>query len=409
MSPPALPTPAYADETSLLSRKFGREIANYFSGAPLNRISFLRSDYEFLSKAFDHLSTKFLLFKDLGPLTKSPSELAYASIKDVESLFLSNPFATTEQEQLSNFKPSAVSPQLIFLGLDERDSNIKLHERYHGPALFALDISPRPPYVDAANKIAEHFTSQGFSFIPNRMHLALPAPEAAIYAQARHMLDWHARNPFCASCGSRTLAVHAGWKRACPPTHLSNDGTPVERPSCSTRVGVSNLSFPRTDAVIITAVVNADGSRILLGRQARWPKLMYSTLAGFLEPGESIEEAVRREVWEEAGVRLGRVVIHSTQPWPYPANLMVGAVAQAVSDGETVDLGNDPELEDARWWTVEEVREALKVGTRGLGPSDKPSSEYQEGNLVLPPRTAIANQLMEAVCNGGFLRGVTRM
>jgi NAD+ diphosphatase len=174
-------------------------------------------------------------------------------------------------------------------------------------------------------------------------------------------------------------------------------------------VGVSNLSFPRTDAVIIVGVVSADGARMLLGRQARWPKLMYSTLAGFLEPGESLEEAVRREVWEEAGVKIGRVVIHSTQPWPYPANIMIGAVAQTTSDGENIDLGNDPELEDAKWWTVEEVRESLKFGTRGLGPSDRTSEDYKEGSLVLPPKTAIANQLLESVCNGGFMRGVTSM
>lgn len=115
------------------------------------------------------------------------------------------------------------------------------------------------------------------------------------------------------------------------------------------------------------AVVSADGKRILLGRQKRWPAYWYSTLAGFLEPAESVEEAVRREVWEESGVHLGRVVIHSTQPWPYPANLMIGAIGQAIPDGETVHLGHDAELDDARWFEADEVREALRVGTSGLG------------------------------------------
>jgi ADP-ribose pyrophosphatase YjhB (NUDIX family) len=115
------------------------------------------------------------------------------------------------------------------------------------------------------------------------------------------------------------------------------------------------------------ATVSSDGQRILLGRQKRWPPYWYSTLAGFLEPAESVEEAVRREVWEESGIKLGRVVVHSTQPWPYPANLMIGAIGQAIPEGEKIDLGNDPELEDAKWFTLDEVREALRVGTSGLG------------------------------------------
>lgn len=147
---------------------------------------------------------------------------------------------------------------------------------------------------------------------------------------------------------------------------------------------------------------------MLLGRQKRWPPNWYSTLAGFVEPAESVEEAVRREVWEESGVRLGRVVIHSTQPWPYPANLMIGAVAQTVGgEGEEIVLKHDPELEDARWVGIEEMREALRVGVSGLG--EEAPEGYKEGGLRLPPRTAIANQLLEAVVNGGFLGMGARM
>ena len=146
------------------------------------------------------------------------------------------------------------------------------------------------------------------------------------------------------------------------------------------------------------AVVSHDAKRVLLGRSKRFPPLWYSTLAGFCEPAESVEEAVRREVWEESGVLLGRVVIHSTQPWPYPANLMIGAVAQALPDGETIHLEYDPELEDAKWVEMDEVREALRVGTSGLG--EAPGPEYKEGGLRLPPKTAIAHQLLLAVTNG---------
>lgn len=149
---------------------------------------------------------------------------------------------------------------------------------------------------------------------------------------------------------------------------------------------------------MIAAVVSSDGTKVLLGRNKRYPPNWYSTLAGFIEPGESIEESVRREVLEEAGVRVGRVVIHSSQPWPYPASLMIGAIAQALPDGETIDLGNDPELEDAQWFPLETVRDALKFGVSGLG---EPAPEgYKEGGLRLPPPAAIANRLMTAVVEG---------
>jgi NAD+ diphosphatase len=207
------------------------------------------------------------------------------------------------------------------------------------------------------------------------------------------------------------MSVNAGTKRVCPPTDYASLPTPQggattvldvprERAACVTRKGVSNLSFPRTDPTVIMAVVSHDGKRILLGRQKRWPPYWYSTLAGFCEPAESVEEAVRREVWEESGVLLGRVVIHSTQPWPYPANLMIGAIGQALPDGEKIHLEHDPELEDAKWVDLDEVREALRTGTSGLG--EKPEAEYKEGSLRLPPQTAIANQLLRAVV-GGFL------
>ena len=148
------------------------------------------------------------------------------------------------------------------------------------------------------------------------------------------------------------------------------------------------------------AVASSDGSRVLLGRQRKWPKNLYSSLAGFLEPGESVEEGVRREVWEESGVQVGRVVIHSTQPWPYPANLMIGAIAQAVPGGETIDLGNDPELEDARWCELKELRGVLDQSSNSIdGLSEEKATRE---NLKLPPKTAIANQLLAAVA-GGFL------
>ena len=228
--------------------------------------------------------------------------------------------------------------------------------------------------------------------------------EAAEYAQGRHYLDWNYRNTFCGTCGHKTFSVHGGTKRVCPPKDKAE--TPPEREACSTRTTLSNLTFPRTDPTIIVAVLSHDSKRLLLGRQKRWPPYWFSTLAGFIEPAESVEDAVRREVWEESGVKLSRVLVHSTQPWPYPANLMIGAIAQVASpEDEEIKLEFDPELEIAKWFTLEEIQEALRYGTSGLG-DDAPEG-YKEGNLRLPPPTAIANQLITAVVKGGFLEGVT--
>ncbi|KAI9726069.1 MAG: NADH pyrophosphatase [Chrysothrix sp. TS-e1954] len=423
---PQLPEPAHADLDSMLTRKFGREVANYFSGSPLNRVSFLRSDHKFLTSALHHPTTRFLLFRSLSPLVHSPSSLSWHGFSEIQPLVGENPFEKTEADMIADYDSRTTIPQMIFLGLEEDEAKGKDGEfswkqgEYKGAPVWAVDVTPKGTVAGQAEKIVKDVESKGLSFMEGRMILSLPATEAAIYAQARHLLDWNARNPFCAGCGQPTMSVNAGGKRVCPEMDRSplkgnvashpsqeNSASPNERPPCATRKGVSNLSFPRTDPTVIMAVVSSDSKRILLGRQKRWPPNWYSTLAGFCEPAESIEEAVRREVWEEAGVKLGRVIIHSSQPWPYPANLMIGAIGQTIPEAEKIDLGNDPELDDARWVGVEEMREALRVGTSGLGEPAGP--EYKEGGLRLPPPTAIANRLMESFANSSLLAGDTKM
>lgn len=215
-------------------------------------------------------------------------------------------------------------------------------------------------------------------------------------------MDWNARNTFCGTCGHRTLAINAGTKRACPPTDaaLIAQGT-AERPECNTRTTISNLSFPRTDPTMIVAVLSADGKKVLLGRSKRFESGFYSTLAGFIEPAESVEDAVRREVWEEAGVTLSRVVIHSSQPWPYPANLMIGAIAQVSDEAhETIYLQHDPELADARWFEIKEVEQALEDAT---GVTGVQSGSENKDRLRVPPPTAIAHQLIKAAISADYL------
>ncbi|RYP34793.1 hypothetical protein DL767_004130 [Monosporascus sp. MG133] len=410
MVAPVPDLPVLPVDDSMLSRKFGREVSNYFSGSPLNRMSFLRTDHAFLAAAFAHPSTAFLLMDDLAPLVRDPSHLAYVGRDDVVPLTGGEPFAKSEEEQVREFNSDVALPVILFLGIDQtKTAGGFEHRKYKGTPYFAVDVTPRGSMAEAAKGVLERAKAKGFSVLAGARHITLNAPEAAIYAQARALLDWNARNPYCAACSQRTMSVNAGAKRVCPPTDwagVPEGGKPKERADCPTRRGVSNLSFPRTDPTVIMAIVSADGTKLLLGRQKRWPPYWYSTLAGFLEPGESVEEAVRRETWEESGVTVGRVVLHSSQPWPYPANLMLGAIGQATPDGETIHLGHDQELESARWFPLDEVREALLTGVSGLG-EDAPEG-YKEGALRLPPQTAIANRLIDAVA-GGYLAAVSKM
>jgi NAD+ diphosphatase len=166
--------------------------------------------------------------------------------------------------------------------------------------------------------------------------LFLPAFEAGLFAYAKALLLWHTRASFCGACGAATESIRAGHCRRC-----SRDGCGLEH-------------YPRTDAAVIVLV--RDGERALIGRAPGWPEKRYSTLAGFVEPGESLEDALRREVFEEAGVRVGACRYHSSQPWPFPASLMVGYHADALYPAIT--LGE--ELADARWVSAAQLLEEVR-------------------------------------------------
>ncbi|KAL4994159.1 NUDIX hydrolase domain-like protein [Aspergillus recurvatus] len=408
-----IPNPAHIQADSMLARRFGKETVNYFSSSPLNRLSFLRSDHPFLSAALKHPSTRFVILKDLAPLTRSPTELYYAKFDEVCRLVPSSIYDKSEEEIIKEHDSRKTEPHLIFLGVDETKQRDGFSWKiYNGTPCFALDVSEKGSEEQQANakEVVSGFEAQGLNFLQARVAMTFSADEAAIYAQARALIDWNTRNSYCGTCGSRTISVNSGTKRACPPTDAVRvaEGKPAEKPACSTRTSISNLSFPRTDPTIIVAVISSDAKRILLGRSKRFPPNWYSTLAGFIEPAESVEDAVRREVWEEAGVTLSRVIIHSTQPWPYPANLMIGAIAQVSEPAhEKINLEHDPELEDARWFEIEEVEEALRVGTSNLDQAAGPG--YKEGSLRLPPPTAIANQLIQAAINIDFLADKSKM
>jgi len=175
--------------------------------------------------------------------------------------------------------------------------------------------------------------------------LVFPAFEAGLFAYAKGITHWQRQTRFCSQCGAPTLVVASGHRVQC----TNPDGP--------------HMHFPRTDAAIIVIVEHGDAC--LLGRQRGWPKGRYSTLAGFIEPGESLEDAVRREVREESGVEVLHATYHSSQPWPLPASLMVGFTATAKT--REIRL-RDEELEDARWFTVDDIVHGMTSGTLAVPP-----------------------------------------
>jgi NAD+ diphosphatase len=206
------------------------------------------------------------------------------------------------------------NPGTIFLGL--RD----------GAAVFGMGIS-----APAAEKLIGREDVAVNELRGMAMQGAVPPEELSAVAVAKSLVNWHQRHGFCANCGARTSMREGGWKRECP--------------SCKAE------HFPRTDPVVIMLVTKGD--KCLMGRQSRFMTGMYSCLAGFVEAAETIEDAVKREVFEEAGIRCTDVAYYMTQPWPYPSSLMIGCTARALNDDIVVDR---IELEDARWFDRDEAR-----------------------------------------------------
>jgi NAD+ diphosphatase len=230
--------------------------------------------------------------------------------------------------------------EMVFLGLIESAPR------------FAVALEP----VDA-----EALKSRGDLMITDLRTIAIrglvEADHLPPLAEGKALLTWHMRHRFCSNCGAPSNVVEAGWRRDCP--------------SCRTQ------HFPRTDPVVIMLPVA--GERCLLGRSYRFQAAMWSCLAGFVEPGEAIEDAVRRETREESGIVCGRVTYFRSQPWPFPTSLMIGCHAEALSDEITIDRS---ELEDARWFDREEVASMLL-------------RSHPQG-LSTPPTVAIAYHIIRA-------------
>ncbi len=222
---------------------------------------------------------------------------------------------------------------LILLGLHE--------ERPHFAVL--------PAQAEGATLFRSPRTMQALS--------ALAPEEMAVYGAARSLIDWHLRHGFCGKCGTPTTLFRAGWGRKC--------------------VGCGTEHFPRVDPVVI--MIAEYQGKALVGRNVNWPEGRYSALAGFLEPGETIEEAVARELFEEAGVVAKHVRYVTSQPWPFPAQLMIACVAEVESDVLTLA---PTELSDALWLTKEEVRAAL--------------ADDESARFLAPPHYAVAYNLLRS-------------
>ena len=292
-----------------------------FAGNPLDRVSERRRDREWIAALLADPTSRILPLYDLKP-----------AVRDMEAPVL-------EWQSLAAWRePIAAGATCIFLGIAEG-----------GIAHFALDATGA---ASGSNAIAENVDVRTLAPL-------VPSGEAAILAEARSLIDWHARHGFCAQCGTRTNVSSAGWTRRCPNCRASH--------------------YPRSDPVTIMLVVR--GERALLGRNKRRPGRRFSCLAGFMEPGETLEECVRREVHEESGIRVGRVRYLACQPWPFPSSLMMGFLCEGLTEEITVD---PEELAEARWFEREEIR--AMVARAASGPDDPTQ-------LSVPGPVAIAHQL----------------
>ena len=310
------------------------EFRNIFSGNPLDREATHRRDEDWVATQIASPDARFLPLRNLTlPMIQQDGgmRLAWSSLP---------PTADMERH-----------PALL-LGTRE------------GAARFAINEASAADAFDLPD---------GAAF--NDLRMAAPvldADDAGIAAQARAFLDWHERHRFCAVCGAPTSAAQGGILRKCTDC-------PAEH-------------FPRTDPVVITVVIDRERDRCLLGRQATWPPGMFSALAGFIDHGESIEDAVRREVAEESGIDAVNVRYHSSQPWPFPSSLMIGCHADA---GNAEINYDDWEMDDVRWFSRAEIRRSLAQPAAQLGQPGLP-----DGALSLPGPMAIAHTLISAWADG---------
>ncbi|TPX36501.1 NAD+ diphosphatase [Synchytrium microbalum] len=335
--------------THRLGGKRYSSTVTFFSNSTLNRNGDIRAQQDQLKTKFQTAS--ILVFKNGKPL------LSRASGKTALGFIPSHSFSSSFSQPLNP----------VYLG--DRDN----------VPIFAIDADM--PSIDEVAK------SKGFEYVDMRPAcFQLPKDEAAILAQGRSLTDWNARNKFCPACGSPTHSISGGYAKQCSNSH------------CISRKTTQNYSHVRTDPVIITGIISPDSKSMLLGRQKVWTKGLYSCIAGFIEAGESLEDAVRREAYEETGTTVGQVRYHLSQPWPFPNSLMLGCYAQVDSLSEISLV--DKELEDAKWFTKDEITDTIRKQTPGRDIKTEGAGHSNTNTLLIPTDYAIAHQLIKAWVEG---------
>jgi NAD+ diphosphatase len=319
---------------------FDRSSAVGFGLNPLNRLSERRSDDAFIDAKRHDPNTCFLIFAADKAVLHAAGVESSADLAGVPDAPRQPLFSLAEVE--------AMGPAVreVFMGQDEE-----------GVALFALTLA-----ADALTHITDNPALEHIDLRSIAMRGLVPPALLGELGHAKAVMNWHQNHGFCANCGAASRVSSAGWRRDCD--------------ACNA------LHFPRVDPVVIMLAV--DGDRCLLGRQPRFAPGMYSALAGFLEPGETIEDAVRREIHEEGGITCSHVEYFASQPWPFPSSLMIACFARATSTALTVDTN---ELEDARWFSRAEVSRML-------------DGSHADG-LSAPKPFAIAHHLLKAFAEKG--------
>uniref|UniRef100_A0AAV2MNK9 NAD(+) diphosphatase n=1 Tax=Knipowitschia caucasica TaxID=637954 RepID=A0AAV2MNK9_KNICA len=330
----------------------------YFSAEPLDRLSVKRPDSDWIRTRQQDPGTVYLLFHKLSPMIREGDS---GGTGPADSRLCR--FTYGELKELLE-RPGS---QLVFLGVERSLPPCPTADPQKPPdpaprAWFALgsdlDQSELLQLSKEPNKCC-------FPKNPHRDLLRLGEEEAGLVSHSRSVLAWHSRYSFCSTCGGRSRVEEAGHKRSC------------ENTACISHQGVHNTCYPRVDPVVIMLVLHPDQSQCLLGRKKVFPSGMFSCLAGFIEPGECVEAAVRREVQEESGVLVDRVWYVCSQPWPMPSSLMIGCLAVAVTTEISVD---QDEIEEAKWFTRQQVIDSL-IGGSGAA-------------FMVPPRQTIAHQLL---------------
>ncbi|KAK7934050.1 hypothetical protein WMY93_004946 [Mugilogobius chulae] len=336
----------------------------YFSAEPLDRLSAKRTDQDWIRTRQKDPRTVYLLFHKLSPMIQAQNPNQDQDQNHTADRLMQ--FTYEEVKDLLELPGS----ELVFLGL-ERTHNWTSDRTLDRTTDQASNPEPRSWFALGSDleqeELLKRSKDKNCSFPKNhhRDLLRLSQDEAGLVAQSRSVLAWHARYSFCSTCGGRSRVEEAGHKRSC------------ENTTCISHQGVHNTCYPRVDPVVIMLVLHPDQSQCLLGRKKVFPPGMFSCLAGFIEPGECVEAAVRREVQEESGVLVGPVWYVCSQPWPMPSSLMIGCLTVAVTTEINVD---QDEIEEAKWFTRQQVVDSLLGGS--------------QAEFVVPPRQTIAHQLL---------------